>query len=61
MEVKRFDEWNRGCVPFLDKLWKKIDSGLIDGAYVSDNKILINHIIFESLPLFLKQWYFLLI
>lgn len=44
MEVKRFDEWNRGCVPFLDKLWKKIDSGLIDGAYVSDNKILINHI-----------------
>lgn len=44
MEVKRFDEWNRGCVPFLDKLWKKIDSGLIGNAYISDNKILINHI-----------------
>ena len=44
MEVKKFDEWNRGCVPFLDKLWKKIDSGLIGNVYISDNKILINHI-----------------
>lgn len=48
MEVKVldkvFDEWNRGCVPFLDKLWKKIDGGLIEGPYISDGKILINHI-----------------
>ena len=43
MEVKKFDEWNRGCVPFLDKLWKKIDRGLLGNVYISDNKILINH------------------
>ena len=39
-----FDEWNRGCVPFLNKLFNSIDKGLNGNVYAKDDKLVINHV-----------------